>query len=226
MRFVAHDFNALLVGGMLGGEAVRSHPPPSLSRRLFWSYELLVARIWIAHSTATPAPGLSAPGMVAHPWSVTKLPRIQELACFSASSLGSRSPSCWNRATQIGARAWSTAASARSPACFSALHGGIHPNTTLSTIHHATAPPPALHSSLFIVCHFISHLISVDPHAGAPHASPRCKPAGPCFQECSATWPRGPGRPACACVLPSASWIVLGTSIMEKFPSFHPCTSE
>ena len=67
MHFVAHDFNALLVGDMLGGEAVRSHPPPSLSRRLLWSYELLVARIWIAHSTATPAPGLSAPGMVAHP---------------------------------------------------------------------------------------------------------------------------------------------------------------
>src|SRR4030095_12081584 len=55
MHFVAHDFNALLVGDMLGGEAVRSHPPPSLSRRLLWSYELLVARISIAfHRHAGP----------------------------------------------------------------------------------------------------------------------------------------------------------------------------
>src|SRR5437879_2101855 len=159
--------------------------------------------------------------MVAHPCFITKSLRIQEFSFFNASSLCSLSPSCWNLATQIGARTSSTAASAWTPACFSALPADIHPNPALSTIHHTTAPPATLHSTVFTVCHLIAHLFSARMLAliTRPHGENQ---QGPCFQECSVTWPRGQGRPACACILPSAS---PGTLVMETFSSCHPCTS-
>src|SRR5438094_4303344 len=141
-------------------QAVRSHPSQALCRRLTLGYKLLVARIRLAHSPATPDPGFSVPGMVAQPCFMTKSLRIQEFSFFNASSLCSLSPSCWNLATQIGARTSSTAASAWTPACFSALPADIHPNPALSTIHHTTAPPATLHSTVFTVCHVIAHLFS------------------------------------------------------------------
>src|SRR5271169_3504576 len=87
--------------------------------------------------------------MVAQPPSSMTDRRFHDETLLNSTNFAGASAWCWNFATQIGASAATTAASARWVAIFSAVLPSVHPSDEKPTTANATAPATAPHTAGF-----------------------------------------------------------------------------